>query len=118
MDTNRRMVYSGMEMAVGREAMSVMCDIFNMPPPPCHHKAWDQHVAALYVAHKKAVAEQLQKARNKEFSLHRSDETDVAEIVVSYDGTWSKRRYSTQLISGLVLSSRLKLAKYLISILS
>ena len=58
-----------MEVGVGREAMSVMCDIFNMPPP-CHHKAWDQHVAALYVAHKKTVAEQLQKARNKVFSLH------------------------------------------------
>jgi hypothetical protein len=43
MDTNRRMVYSAMEM--GREAMSVMCNIFTMPPP-CHHKAWDQHVAA------------------------------------------------------------------------
>jgi hypothetical protein len=77
------MVYSGMEMGVGREAMSVMCDIFSMPPPPpppCHHKAWDQHVAALYAAHKKAVVEQLQKARNKVFSLHRCDETDVAEI--------------------------------------
>jgi hypothetical protein len=34
MDTNRSMVYSGMEMGVGREAMSVMCDIFSMPPPP------------------------------------------------------------------------------------
>jgi hypothetical protein len=70
------------------------------------------------LANKKAVVEQLQKARNKVFSLHRSDETDVAEIVVSYDGTWSKRGYSTQLILGLVLSSRLKLAKCLISNLS
>ena len=77
MDTNRHMVYSAMEMGVGREAMSAMCDIFNMPPP-CHHKAWDQHVAALYLAHKKTVAEQLQKVRNKVFSLHGLDETDVA----------------------------------------
>jgi hypothetical protein len=71
-------------------------------PPPCHHKAWDQHVAALYVAHKKAVAEQLQKARNKVFSLHRSDETDVAEIAVSYDGTWSKRGYTANIGVGFV----------------
>jgi hypothetical protein len=76
----------GLEMGVGREAMSVMCDIFNTPrppppPPPCHHNACDQHVAALYVAHKKAAAKQLQKARNKVFSLHRSDKTDVAEIL-------------------------------------
>jgi hypothetical protein len=97
------MVYSAMEMGVGREAMSVMCDIFNMPPP-CHHKAWDKHVAALYVAHKKAVAEQLQKVRNKVFSLHCSDETDVAEIAVSYDGTWSKRGYTANFGVGFVIS--------------
>ena len=40
MDTNRRMVYSSMEMGVGREGMSVLCDVFNMPP--CHHKALGQ----------------------------------------------------------------------------
>ena len=57
---------NGIEMGVGREGMSVMCDTFNMPPP-CHHKAWDNHVAALYQAHKKAVADQLQKARTKFF---------------------------------------------------
>ena len=93
-----------MEMGVGREVMSVMCDIFNMSPPPCHHKAWDQYVAALYVAHKKAVVEQLQKARNKAFSLHRSDETDVAEIAVSYDGMWSKRGYTANIGVGFVIS--------------
>jgi hypothetical protein len=49
------------------------------------------------LANKKAVVEQLQKARNKVFSLHRSDETDVAEIVVSYDGMWSKRGYTANI---------------------
>ena len=73
MDTNRHMVYSAMEMGVGREAMSVMCDIFNMPPP-CHHKVWDQHVAALYVARKKAVI------------------------------TWSKRGYTANFGVGFVIS--------------
>jgi hypothetical protein len=41
-DINRRMVYSAMEMGVGRDGMSVMCDIFNMPPP-CHPNAWKNH---------------------------------------------------------------------------
>ena len=94
------MVYSAMEMGVGREAM---CDIFTMPPP-CHHKAWDQHVAELYVAHKKAVTEQSQKARNKVFTLHLSDETDVAEIAVSYDATSSKRGYTANIGVGFVIS--------------
>ena len=57
------------------------------------------------MAHKTAVAEQLQKARNKVFSLHRSDETDVAEIAVqSYDGTWSKRGYKANIGVGFVIS--------------
>ena len=32
-DINRCMVYSACEVGVGREAMSVMCDVLNMPPP-------------------------------------------------------------------------------------
>ena len=80
-----------------------MCDIFNMPPP-CHHKAWDNHVAALHKAHKKAVAEQLQQARAKVFSRHSCNESDVAEIAVSYDGTWSKRGYTANFGVGFVIS--------------
>ncbi len=41
---------------VGRERKSVMFDIFNMPPA-CQHKAWDNHVAALYKLHQKAISE-------------------------------------------------------------
>ncbi|CAB4026151.1 THAP domain-containing 2, partial [Paramuricea clavata] len=80
MDTNRQMVYSSMEMGVGREGMSVLCDIFNMPHP-CHHKAWDNHVAALYEAHKQAVAEQLQKARDKDFlaDIYKTDEDETLD---------------------------------------
>ena len=38
------------------------------------------------------------------FSLHCSDETDVAEIAVSYDGTWSKRGYTANFGVGFVIS--------------
>ena len=75
-----------MEMGVGRDGISVMCDIFNMPPP-CHPKAWQNIVTALYNAHTKVVSEQFQNAREKVFSLHCDNESDVAEIAVSYDGT-------------------------------
>ena len=88
-DVNRRMVYAACEMGVGREAMATMCDIFNMPPP-CNRSAWNSHVNALYDAHKKAVSDNLQKAREKVCSLHQPND-DVVEIGVSYDGTWSKR---------------------------
>jgi hypothetical protein len=92
-----------------------MCDIFNMPPPchhkalvnmppPCHHKALDNHVAALYETHEKAVAEQLQRTRDKVFSRHSCNESDVAEIAVSYDGTWSKRGYTANFGVDFVIS--------------
>ncbi|CAB4030850.1 Hypothetical predicted protein [Paramuricea clavata] len=85
-DVNRRMVYAACEMGVGREAMATMCDIFNMPPP-CNQNAWNSHVNALYDAHKKAVSDNLQKAREKVCALHQPNDNDAVEIGVSYDGT-------------------------------
>ena len=99
-DINRRMVYSAMEMGVGRDGMSVMCDIFNMPPP-CHIIAWKNHASARYESHK----EQLQKARDKVFSPHSDNyESDVAEIALSFDGTWPKRGYAANFGNSFVLS--------------
>lgn len=102
-DVNRRMVYAACEMGVGREAMATMCDIFNMPPP-CNRNAWNSHVNALYDAHKKAVSDNLQKAREKVCSLHQPNDNDVVEIGVSYDGTWSKRGYTANFGIGFVIS--------------
>lgn len=69
MDINRRMVYAASEMGVGRESMSAMCDILNMPPP-CNRNAWNNHVNTLYEAHKKVAAENIEKTREKASSLH------------------------------------------------
>ncbi|CAB4005543.1 Hypothetical predicted protein [Paramuricea clavata] len=93
-----------MEMGVGRDGMSVMCDIFNMPPP-CHPNVWKHHVTALYEAHKKAVSGQLQEATDKVFSRHSDNESGVGEIAVSYDGTWSKRVYTANFGIGFVISA-------------
>lgn len=100
-DVNRRMVYSAMEMGVGRDNIGVMCDIFNMPPP-CHHNSWDRHLDALYKAHKEEVAKQLQQARNEVHALHGGHQ--VSEIAVSYDGTWSRRGYTANFGVGFVIS--------------
>ena len=53
-DINRRMVYSACAMGVGREAIAVMCDFLNMPPP-CQPSSWNEHSQTLYQAHKEAV---------------------------------------------------------------
>ena len=103
MDINRRMAYTASEIGVGRKAISVMCDILNMPPP-CNHSAWDNHVDALYEAHKKAVTDQLQAARQRVRSFHKCNESDTLQIAVSYDGTWSKRGFTANFGVGFVIS--------------
>lgn len=107
-DINRRMVYSACEMGVGREAIAVMCEILNMPPP-CQASAWNDHSEALYSAHKKAVDEKLARAREYIHELHRKDNPnlsvdDVIEIAVSFDGTWSKRGFTANFGVGFVIS--------------
>ena len=96
-------------MGVGREAIAVMCDILNMPPP-CQTKAWKDHSQALYNAHMDAVDEKLAKARAHVHELHRKQrpdltEDDIIEIAASFDGTWSKRGFTTNLGVGFVISA-------------
>ena len=107
-DINRRMVYSACEMGVGREAISVMCEILNMPPP-CQPSSWNEHSQTLYQAHKQAVDEKLAKARMHVHELYREEnpdltEDDVIEIAVSFDGTWSKRGFTANFGVGFVIS--------------
>ena len=101
---NRRMVYAASEMGVGRESMSALCDILNMPSP-CNLSAWNNHVNTLYEAHKKVVAENLDRAKEKVTSLHEPNEANVVEIAVSYDGTWSKRAYTANFGVGFVIAA-------------
>ena len=89
-------------MGVGREAIAVMCDILNMPPP-CQTKA-------LYIAHMDAVDEKLAKARAHVHELHKKErpdltEDDIIEIAVSFDGTWSKRGFTANFGVGFVISA-------------
>ena len=107
-DINRRMVYSACEIGVGREAIAVMCEILNMPPP-CQPSAWNEHHHSLYDAHKEAVDEKLAKARNHVHKLYRKEHSgltvdDVIKIPVSFDGTWSKRGFTANFGVGFVIS--------------
>ena len=70
-------------------------------PPPCNHSAWDKHMTALHKAHKEVVVEQLKAAREKVRTLYQGEEV---EIVVTYDGTWSKRRYTAHVGVDFVIS--------------
>ena len=108
MDVNRRIVYSACEMGVGREAIAVMCEIFNMPTP-CSTPSWDKHQEALYAAHLKAVATRLEAARQEVHDLHcqRNPDTteDIIDVTVSFDGTWSKRGFTAPFGIGFAISA-------------
>ena len=73
-------------------------------PPPCNRSAWNNHVNALFEAHKKAVSDDLRKARDKVKSLHEPNESGMVEIAVSYDGAWSKHGYTANYKVGFVIS--------------
>ena len=97
---NRRMVYCACEMGVGHEAIYVICEILNMPPP-CQPSSWNEHSQALYEAHKEAV--------NMGHELYRKENPDltednVIEIAVSLDGTWLKRGFTANFGVGFVIS--------------
>ena len=50
-DINRRLVYAASETGIGREGMSTICSILNMPQP-MSKQAWNSHVDVLYDVHK------------------------------------------------------------------
>ena len=109
MDINRRVVFSACEMGVGREAIAVMCEILNMPPP-CTAAAWNKHSEALYDAHLKAVAEKLRAARKQVHELHKQSnpdlkDNDIIDITVSFDGTWSKKGFTANFGVDFVISA-------------
>ncbi|XP_048583267.1 uncharacterized protein LOC5520998 isoform X1 [Nematostella vectensis] len=108
MDINRRLVYAAAETGIGREGMATICEILNMPQP-MSSQAWKDHQNTLYSAHKKAVSEHLESSRARlrqklSGDLSATDDDQVFDIVVTYDGTWSKRGHTANFGFGFVMS--------------
>ena len=98
-DVNRRVVYSATEIGIGREDISKLCEILNMPFS-VSRDTWHSHEDALLQAHNTVVQVELEKNRReaKEVAMAEegiSDDNDVTvDIPISFDGTWSKRGYT------------------------
>ena len=63
-DINRHLVYAASETGIGREGMSTICSILNMPQP-MSKQAWNNHVDVLYNAHKQMIEKHLTSRREK-----------------------------------------------------
>lgn len=102
-DVNRRIVYRSIETGDGYEGLASFCSIINMP---CLSKtAYYQHVETILDALKFEALEDMRAAgqRLSEHILKESGEqnTDtVVDAVVSFDGTWAKRGFTS--LTGVV----------------
>ena len=93
-DINRRLVYAASKTGIGREGMATICQILNMPQP-MSSEAWSDHMDALYKVHKSACEENLETARNKlGQTLGHENNSEIVDIAVAFDGTWSKRGHT------------------------
>ena len=95
-DLNRRVVYGAFEMGLGREGIAKLCEVLDMPFS-ISIDTWYRHEDALLEAHTDVVREELAKNRAEarklaflEMSEEDNNENAIAEVPVSFDGTWSR----------------------------
>lgn len=110
-DLNRRIVYGAFEMGVGKEGISKLCEMLNMPFS-MSLSTWYDHEEALSKAHEEVVQEQLalnkaeaRKQAIEEEGITDADDQTVISIPVSFDGSWSKRGYTANHCVGFVISA-------------
>jgi len=98
-DINRRIVYASYEMGVGMEGIAKLCEVLHMPFSMLK-LTWYKHEDMLFEAHQDVVLAILEKNREeaRKIALEEDgvdeNETTLAEIPVSFDGTWSKRGFT------------------------
>ena len=90
-DINRCLVYAASETSIGREGMSTICHILNMPQP-MSKQAWNTHVDTLYDAHKQVMKNLFSSTREKLHSKLKKEnpdipDDDILDIAVTYDNT-------------------------------
>ena len=107
-DINRRLVYAACDTGIGREGMSTICSILNMPQP-MSSESWNNHIGVLYDAHKEAIDKHLTWTRKNLREKLKKDnpgllDDEIVDIAVTYDGTWSKRGHTASYGFGFVIS--------------
>lgn len=110
-DLNRRVVYGAFEMGLGREGIAKLCEVLDMSFS-ISIDTWYRHEDALLEAHTDVVREELAKNRAEarklaflEMGEEDNNENAIAEVPVSFDGTWSGRGYSANHCVSFVISA-------------
>ena len=110
-DLNRRIVFGGFEMGIGKEGIAKLCEMLNMPFS-MSLSTWYDHEEVLSKAHEEVVQEQLTKTRAEarkqaiqEDGITDANDQTVISIPVSFDGSWSKRGYTAYHCVGFVISA-------------
>lgn len=100
---NRRIVYQAIETGTGYEGMATFCSMMNMP---CLSKAaYHKQVENIQVALEEEAKEEMKQAGEElhEYMSHENGKTndgDVLDVAVSFDGTWAKRGFTS--LTGIV----------------
>ena len=94
-DVNRRSVLAMRLVGRGRESLKKICATLDMPPPLAK-KSFDFHRSALRQATETLAQESMSRWAADLVSLRTSSHAvNPADVVVSTDGTWMRRGYSS-----------------------
>ncbi|GFX59028.1 uncharacterized protein TNCV_3814621 [Trichonephila clavipes] len=89
-EINRRFVYAMRTIGQGHAAMTTFCDVMDFPPPVAE-KSYNNITNKLQLCSKEVAEASMQSAALEEVTL-----TNSSDIIISGDGTWKTRGYSSR----------------------
>lgn len=77
------------EVGLGREALATICEILKMPSP-VSDSAYQKHNKSRNLATNDVLEDKLSEGRRRlRKCLENEDETEILDVALSFDGTWS-----------------------------
>ncbi|GFW45676.1 uncharacterized protein TNCV_3246131 [Trichonephila clavipes] len=89
-EINRRFVYAMRTIGQGHAAMTTFCSVMDFPPPVAE-KSYNNIINKLQLCSKEVAEASMQSAALEEVTL-----TNSSDIIISGDGTWKTRGYSSR----------------------
>ncbi|GFW63751.1 uncharacterized protein TNCV_4940431 [Trichonephila clavipes] len=89
-EINRRFVYAMRTIGQGHAAMTTFCGVMDFPPPVAE-KSYNNIINKLQLCSKEVAEASMQSAALEEVTL-----TNSSDIIISGDGTWKTRGYSSR----------------------
>ncbi|GFW85882.1 uncharacterized protein TNCV_1623261 [Trichonephila clavipes] len=90
LEINRRFVHAMRTIGQGHAAMTTFCGVIDFPPPVAE-KSYNNIINKLQLCSKEVAEASMQSAALEEVTL-----TNSSDIIISGDGTWKTRGYSSR----------------------